>query len=102
MNNWDGYTRLSHLYSSEAVLLENPAGQALLESQGNGFRKMDTLNFAAGLEKDNLSISLYGQNVNDDEYLTSAFVAVVDFTSTTYFGYPNNYSTYGLTVNYRF
>ncbi|MBR51941.1 MAG: TonB-dependent receptor [Gammaproteobacteria bacterium] len=102
MNNWDGYTRLSHLYSSEAVLLENPAGQALLESQGNGFRKMDTLNFAAGLEKDNLSIILYGQNVNDDEYLTSAFVAVVDFTSTTYFGYPNNYSTYGLTVNYRF
>lgn len=102
MNGWDGYTRLSHLYSSEAVLLEDPAGQALLESQGNGFRKMDTLNFAAGIEKDNLSISLYGQNINDDEYLTSAFVAVVDFTSTTYFGYPNNYSTYGITVNYNF
>ena len=42
------------------------------------------------------------QNINDDEYLTSAFVAVVDFTSTTYFGYPNNYSTYGITVNYNF
>ena len=72
------------------------------DSQGNGYRKMDTINFSTGIEKDNLSIRLYGQNVNDDEYLTSAFVAVTDFTSTTYFGYPNNYATYGLTVNYTF
>ena len=102
MNGWDGFTRLSHLYSSEAVLLENTEAQAIIESQGNGIRKMDTLNFSAGIEKDNLSISLYGQNINDDEYLTSAFVAVVDFTQTTYFGYPNNYATYGLNVNYKF
>ena len=102
MNGWNGYTRVSHLYSSEAILLENPVAQAIIESQGNGFRKMDTLNFSAGVEKDNLSISLYGQNVNDDEYLTTAFVAVTDFTNTTYFGYPNNYATYGLTVNYQF
>ena len=64
MNGWNGYTRVSHLYSSEAILLENPVAQAIIESQGNGFRKMDTLNFSAGVEKDNLSISLYGQNVN--------------------------------------
>tara|TARA_B100001113_G_scaffold81856_1_gene64947 strand:- start:1107 stop:2603 length:1497 start_codon:yes stop_codon:yes gene_type:complete len=102
MNGWAGYTRLSHLYSSEAILLENPVAQAIIESQGNGYRKMDTLNFSAGIEKENLSISLYGQNVNDDEYLTTAFVAVTDFTNTTYFGYPNNYATYGLTVNYKF
>jgi outer membrane receptor protein involved in Fe transport len=102
MNGWAGYTRVSHLYSSEAVLLENPEAQAIIDSQGNGYRKMDTLNFSTGIEKDNLSIRLYGQNVNDDEYLTSAFVAVTDFTSTTYFGYPNNYATYGLTVNYTF
>ena len=102
MNGWDGFTRLSHLYSSEAVLLENTEAQAIIESQGNGIRKMDTLNFSAGIEKDNLSISLYGQNINDDEYLTSAFVAVVDFSQTTYFGYPNNYATYGLNVNYKF
>jgi outer membrane receptor protein involved in Fe transport len=102
MNGWAGYTRVSHLYSSEAVLLENPQAQAIIDSQGNGYRKMDTLNFSTGIEKDNLSIRLYGQNVNDDEYLTSAFVAVTDFTSTTYFGYPNNYATYGLTVNYTF
>ena len=102
MNGWDGFTRLSHLYSSEAVLLENTQAQAIIESQGNGTREMDTLNFSAGIEKDNLSVSFYGQNINDDEYLTSAFVAVVDFSQTTYFGYPNNYATYGLNVNYKF
>tara|TARA_B100001063_G_scaffold7761_1_gene5971 strand:+ start:30 stop:2453 length:2424 start_codon:yes stop_codon:yes gene_type:complete len=102
MNGWDGYTRLSHLYSSEAALLESPTGQAIIEAQGNGFRKMDTLNFSAGIEKDNLSISLYGQNINDDEYISSAFVAVVDLSATTYFGYPNNYATYGMSINYKF
>ena len=46
----------------------------------------------------------YGRHIgiNDDEYLTTAFVAVTDFTNTTYFGYPNNYATYGLTLNYQF
>lgn len=102
MNGWDGYTRLSHLYSSEAMLLENPEAQAIIEAQGNGFRKMDTLNFSTGIQKDNLKISIYGQNFNDDTYLTSAFVAVTDFTSTTYFGYPNDYATYGLNVKYTF
>ena len=102
MNGWDSYLRISHLYSSEAFLLENPAHQALLEAQGNGFRKQDTLNFTAGFEKDNLSISLWGKNINDDEYLTSAFVAVADLSETTFFGYPNNYATYGMTLNYTF
>ena len=74
MNNWDGYTRFSHLYSSKAKLLENPEGQAYIEAQGFGYREMDTLNFAAGIQKDNLSISIYGQNINDDQYLTTAFV----------------------------
>ena len=98
-NGWDGYMRLSHLYSSEAVLTENPAAQALLESKGNGFREQDTLNFSAGMQKDNLSIIVWGKNINDDEFITSVFPAVVDLSSTTFFGYPNNYATYGLTVN---
>ncbi|MFL2722301.1 MAG: TonB-dependent receptor [Gammaproteobacteria bacterium] len=102
MNGWEGYSRLSHLYSSEAALLESPVGQAYIESQGNGFRKMDTLNFSVGIEKENLSINIYGQNINNDEYLTSAFVAVADLSGETYFGYPNNYSTYGLNINYTF
>jgi outer membrane receptor protein involved in Fe transport len=102
MNNWDSYLRISHLYSSKAFLLENPTHQAILESRGNGFRKQDTLNFTLGFEKDDLSISLWGKNINDDEYLTSAFVAVADLSETTFFGYPNAYKTYGVTLNYSF
>ena len=84
------------------MLTENPAAQALLESKGNGFREQDTLNFSVGIEKDNLSISLWGKNINNDEYITSVFPAVVDLTNSTFFGYPNDYATYGLTVNYSF
>tara|TARA_B100001250_G_scaffold345843_1_gene315430 strand:- start:75 stop:2372 length:2298 start_codon:yes stop_codon:yes gene_type:complete len=102
MNNWDGYVRLSHLYSSEAKLLENPAWQAILESAGNGIKTQDTLNISAGIEKENLSIMFWGKNINDDQYLISAFPAVADPTFTTFFGYPNAYSSYGLTVNYMF
>ena len=90
------------MYSSEAFLLENPTHQAILESRGNGFRKQDTLNFTLGFQKDDLSISVWGKNINDDEYLTSAFVAVADLSETTFFGYPNSYKTYGVTLNYSF
>ena len=102
LNNWDGYVRLSHLYSSEAKLLENPAWQAILESAGNGIKTQDTLNISAGIEKENLSIMFWGKNINDDEYLISAFPAVADPTFTTFFGYPNAYRSYGLTINYMF
>ena len=101
-NNWDGYFRLSHLYSSEAKLLENPAWQSILEAAGNGIKTQDTLNFSAGLDKDNLSLMFWAKNINDDKYLISAFPAVADPTSSTFFGYPNAYRTYGLTVNYMF
>ncbi|MFL2707364.1 MAG: TonB-dependent receptor, partial [Gammaproteobacteria bacterium] len=101
-NNWDGYFRLSHLYSSEAKLLENPAWQSILEAAGNGIKTQDTLNFSAGLEKENLSIMFWGKNINDDKYLISAFPAVADPTSSSFFGYPNAYRSYGLTINYMF
>ena len=101
-NNWDGYFRLSHLYASEAKLLENPGWQAILEAAGNGIKTQDTLNFSAGLEKDDLSIMFWAKNINDDKYLISAFPAVADPTESTFFGYPNAYRSYGLTVNYMF
>ena len=99
---YDGYVRLSHLYSSEVILSENPTWQALLDSKGNGRRKQDTLNFSAGIERGNFSLTLWGKNINDDEFLTTIFPAVADPTSTSFFGYPNAFKTYGLTLNYSF
>ena len=99
---YDGYVRLSHLYSSEVILSENPTWQALLDSKGNGRRKQDTLNFSAGIERGNFSLTLWGKNINDDEFLTTIFPATADPTSTSFFGYPNAFKTYGLTLNYSF
>ena len=76
--------------------------QETLENAGNGLKAQDTINFSAGIEKDNLSITIWGKNINDDKYLISAFPAVADTTFTTFFGYPNAYSSYGATLNYRF
>ena len=106
-NGFDGYVRLSHLYASEVKLLENPAWQAILEANGNGIKEQDTLNISAGIEKEGvgggvLSLMFYGKNINDDKWVTSAFPAVADPSSTTFFGYPNNYKSYGLMVNYSF
>ena len=102
LNGYDGYIRLGHLYASEANLLEDPRAQAVIEATGNGLKKQNTLNISAGIETDKLSVMFYGRNINDDEFLTTAFPEVVDLSQTTFYGYPNNYKTYGLTVNYSF
>ena len=99
---WDSFLRISHLYSSEAKLLENPAHQALIEAKGNGYREQDTINLTAGFEKDNISIKIWGKNINDDKFLTSAFIGVADLSETTFYGYPNNFKSYGMTLNYSF
>ena len=99
---WDSFLRISHLYSSEAKLLENPAHQALIEAKGNGYREQDTLNLTAGFEKDNISIKIWGKNINDDKFLTSAFIGVADLSETTFYGYPNSFKSYGMTINYSF
>ena len=46
--------------------------------------------------------NILDKNINDDKWITSAFPAVADPSSTTFFGYPNNYKSYGLMVNYSF
>jgi len=102
LSGYDGYIRLGHLYASEANLLEDPRAQAVIEATGNGIKKQNTLNISAGIETDKLSVMFYGRNINDDEFLTTAFPEVVDLSQTTFYGYPNNYKTYGLTVNYSF
>ena len=83
-------------------LNENPAWQAILDAKGNGRKEQDTLNFSAGINKGNLSLTLWGKNITDDEFLVSVFPAVADPTSTSFFGYPNAFKSYGVTLNYSF
>jgi outer membrane receptor protein involved in Fe transport len=42
---------------------------SIVDAKGNGRKEQDTLNFSAGINKGNLSLTLWGKNITDDEYL---------------------------------
>ncbi len=84
------YVRVEYIYEDEVQVIENtPASIAS--------REVNTFNASAGLSWDNgLELMLWGRNINNDEYLLSAFPAVAQAGS--YSGYPNQPRTYGLTL----
>jgi len=105
--NWsqgqtDGYVRLNHLYSGPTWIRLDPADNDVMCAAGFCQKTKDTLNFSAGITMGNLDIILYGNNINDDEYLTSTFPEVGDPLASSFNGYPNAPKTYGITFNYSF
>ena len=89
-----GYVRLEHVYEDEVQVVDNvPASVAS--------REVNTFNASMGLTFDNgVVLNLWGRNINNDEYLQSAFPAVAQEGSFS--GYPNTPRTYGLTATYNF
>jgi len=64
-------------------------------------REVGTLNASVGLSWTNgLDVSIWGRNLNDDEYFQSAFPTVAQEGSVN--GYPNAPRTYGVTVRKTF
>ena len=63
-------------------------------------REISTINASLGLSWDNgFEAMLWGRNINNDEYLLSAFPSVAqDNPPGAYSGYPNQPRTYGLTI----
>ncbi|MCH8250330.1 MAG: TonB-dependent receptor [Proteobacteria bacterium] len=90
MGSADGFVRAEYIYEDEIQVIENvPASVAS--------RKVSTLNASVGLAWDNgFEVMLWGRNINNDEYLLSAFPSVAQAGS--YSGYPNQPRTYGLTL----
>jgi len=88
------YVRLEHVYEEEVQVADNiPMAIAA--------REVNTFNASAGMSWDiGLEFNLWGRNLNDDEYLLSAFPSVAQAGSFS--GYPNQPATYGLTVKYNF
>ena len=88
------YVRLEHVYEEEVQVADNiPMSIAA--------REVNMFNASAGMSWDNgLEFNLWGRNLNDDEYLLSAFPSVAQAGSFS--GYPNQPATYGLTVKYNF
>lgn len=97
--NWQmggalAYVRLEHVYESDVQVLDNvPADVAS--------REINMINASAGINFENgLEFNLWGRNLNEDEYLQSAFPSVAQAGSFS--GYPNQPRTYGLTAKYNF
>ncbi|MGI9235355.1 MAG: TonB-dependent receptor [Woeseiaceae bacterium] len=90
VGNASGFVRAEYIYEDEVQVIENvPADVAS--------REVSTINASLGLAWDNgFEALLWGRNINDDEYLLSAFPSVAQAGS--YSGYPNQPRTYGLTL----
>jgi outer membrane receptor protein involved in Fe transport len=90
LGNADGFIRAEYIFEDEVRVIANtPASIAS--------REVSTINASAGLAWDNgFEAMLWGRNINNDEYLLSAFPSVAQEGSFS--GYPNQPRTYGLTV----
>ena len=88
------YVRVEHVYEDEVQVVDNiPADIASREI--NMFNASAGLTFTNGIE-----LNLWGRNLNEDEYLLSAFPSVAQAGSIS--GYPSQPRTYGLTLKYNF
>jgi outer membrane receptor protein involved in Fe transport len=85
-----GFVRAEYIYEDDVQVIDNvPASVAS--------RGVSTINASVGLAWENgFEAMLWGRNINNDEYLLSAFPAVAQAGS--YSGYPNQPRTYGLTL----
>lgn len=88
------YVRIEHIYEDEVQIVDNI-------STDIATREINTFNASAGMSFDNgIDLNLWARNLNEDEYLLSAFPSVAQAGSFS--GYPTQPRTYGLTVKYNF
>jgi outer membrane receptor protein involved in Fe transport len=89
-----GFVRGEYIFEDEIQIIENVS--AVIAS-----REVSTFNASIGLQWDNgFEAMLWGRNLNNDEYLLSAFPSVAQ--SGSFSGYPNQPRTYGITIRKSF
>ena len=97
VNSLDSFIRADWQYESPSDYFDDPQDQALIDME----KEVSTVNASAGFTtQDGLSVTLWGRNIFDDEYITVAFPAVAQQGSLS--GYPNQPATYGVTVRKSF
>jgi outer membrane receptor protein involved in Fe transport len=90
IGNAAGFARVEYIYEDEIQVIENTPPSI-------ASREVSTFNASLGLTWDNgFEAMIWGRNINNDEYLLSAFPSVAQ--SGSYSGYPNQPRTVGLTV----
>jgi outer membrane receptor protein involved in Fe transport len=88
------YARIEHVFEDEVQVVDNVSADI-------ASREISMVNASLGLSFANgWEFNLWGRNLNEDEYLQSAFPAVAQAGSFS--GYPNTPRTYGMTVKYVF
>jgi len=92
--NGRGFVRAEYYYESDVQVIENVSSDL-------ASREVSTINASAGIRWDNgFEATLWARNLNDDEYLQSAFPSVAQDGSFS--GYPNIPRTWGVTLRYFF
>lgn len=93
--NLSGFIRAEYYYESDTQVISNVPDNV-------ASREVSTINASFGLRWLNgFEAMLWGRNLNDDEYLQSAFPTTVQ-PAGNYSGYPNQPRTFGLTLSYYF
>lgn len=88
--NGRAFVRAEYYYESDVQVIENVSSDI-------ASREVGTINASAGIGWDNgFEVLLWGRNINDDEYLQSAFPSVAQEGSFS--GYPNIPRTWGVTL----
>ena len=93
-SSMSGFVRAEYIFDDKVPIVENvPTSVAS--------REVSTFNASIGIEWDNgFEAMLWGRNLNNDDYLLSAFPSVAQAGSFS--GYPNEPRTYGVTITMRF
>jgi len=96
--NWsidgiDGFVRADHLYESNVQVTENI-------STAIANRSVSTINASIGMNISDWEVLVWGRNLNNDNYLLSAFPSVAQTGSFS--GYTNQPRTYGITLRKSF
>jgi outer membrane receptor protein involved in Fe transport len=89
-----GFVRVEYIYEDEQPIVANVSASVAA-------REISTINASLGLQWENgFEAMLWGRNINNDDYLLSAFPSVAQAGSFS--GYPNEPRTYGLTLRMNF
>jgi outer membrane receptor protein involved in Fe transport len=89
-----GFIRGEYIYESDVQVVDNVSADV-------ASRKISMFNASMGLSWTNgLELIVWGRNLNNDDFLLSAFPTVAQAGSFS--GYPNEPRTYGVTLRARF
>ncbi|MEZ5946797.1 MAG: TonB-dependent receptor [Hyphomonas sp.] len=97
LHGMDAFVRGDWQYDGSSEYFDEPVNRALYPET----REYSLFNMSAGVTTANdISVTVWGRNIFNEEYITVAFPSVAQSGSIS--GYPNQPATYGVTVRKRF